>query len=272
MTLPDVQLPDPLPKRMNVGCGYDVRSGYLNVDLQPKHSPDLVADATHLPMLPSGYFQEILAQDVLEHFERARTQPALDEWNRLLEEDGILILRVPSLFDLFEMLSAPERRGFDQAQEIVHLLYGTQAYTGDYHLTSFTPELLDGYLARAGFLVCEASLLHGWLFDVRARKTVRLDSTVEFVHNAYFRILGRPADAGGLKHHARALDSGEVSREEFEASLRASEEARFMAGNPRYLLRHRSRLHDAPVGSRVALEARSLARRIAARLRPKRPS
>lgn len=267
----DVQLPDPLPKRMNVGCGYDVRAGYLNVDLQPKHSPDLVADATHLPMLPSGYFEEILAQDVLEHFERARTQPALDEWNRLLEEDGTLILRVPSLFDLFEMLSAPERRGFEAAQEVVHLLYGTQAYTGDYHLTSFTPELLDGYLSRAGFLVCEASLLHGWLFDIRARKTARLDSTAEFVHNAYFRILGRPVDPDGLRHHSRALDSGEASREEFEASLRASEEARFLAGNPRYLLRHRSLLRDVPVGSRLALAARSVVKSLVKRVRPKRP-
>lgn len=271
MSPPDVPLPDPLPKRMNVGCGYDVRPGYLNVDVQPKHSPDLVADATHLPMLPSGYFEEILAQDVLEHFERARTQPALDEWSRLLGDGGTLILRVPSLLDLFEMLSAPERRGFDAAQEIVHLLYGTQAYTGDYHLTSFTPELLDGYLSRAGFLVCEASLLHGWLFDIRARKAARLDSTIEFVHNAYFRILGRPADAGGLKHHSRALDSGAVSREAFEASLRTSEEARFMAGNPRNLLRHRSRLRDVPDGSRLARGARSLAKRFAERLRPKRP-
>jgi hypothetical protein len=74
---PSAPLPRPLPRKLNVGCGYDRREGYLNVDLHAVHKPDLVADVTHLPMLPSESFDEILAQDVLEHFERAKTAPAL---------------------------------------------------------------------------------------------------------------------------------------------------------------------------------------------------
>src|SRR3954449_9383032 len=59
-------LPNPLPTRLNVGCGYDIRPGFLNVDNGDWHSPDLVADITDLVMLPSGHFEEIVAQDVLE--------------------------------------------------------------------------------------------------------------------------------------------------------------------------------------------------------------
>lgn len=246
MEADDRALPAPLPTRINLGCGHDLRAGYLNVDLHARHGPDLVADVVALGMLPSGHFEEIVAQDVLEHLERHRTEPALREWSRLLAPGGVLVVRVPSLFGMFEMLSSPAYRPFERAQEIVHLMYGTQAYTGDYHLTGFTPALLDGYLRQAGLLVCEAAIRDGWLFDVRARKAERLDAPVEFIHGAYFRILGRPADAAGLAQLTRQLERGELTPAQAEEVLAGSAEARFLATNPVYLLHHRKRLRDAP--------------------------
>jgi len=266
MTDSHATLPNPLPTRINIGCGYDVRAGYLNVDLQPKHNPDLVADATHLPMLPSGYFEEILAQDVLEHLERDRTEPALAEWARLLAPEGVLQLRVPSLFGMFELLSMPHYREFSKAKEIVHLMYGTQAYTGDYHLTGFTAALLDGYLRNAGFLVCEAAIKDIWLFDVRARKTERLRDDAEFLHSAYFSVLGRPADAAGLEAKSRALASGAATRESIEDSIRHSEEARFLAQNPAYLLPYAHRLDKPSIAARGEHALRSIVRSVKRRL------
>jgi predicted SAM-dependent methyltransferase len=254
-----------MPRRLNVGCGYDKRAGYLNVDLQPKHEPDMVADATHLPELPSDYFEEILAQDVLEHFERSRTEPALAEWSRLLAPEGILELRVPSLLGMFEMLATPHYRGFDGAQQIVHLMYGTQAYTGDFHLTGFTPALLHGYLRNAGLLVCHAQVMHGWLFDVRARKTAHLTDDIEFLHSAYFDILHRPADPQGIEIHARALKGG-VTRADIEARLRNSEEAQFLATNPSYLWQHAGYGgKQSPLAS-VSRKLRALARSLRSRV------
>jgi predicted SAM-dependent methyltransferase len=109
-TANDAKLPDPLPRKINVGCGYDRREGYLNVDLHAVHGPDLVADVVSMPMLPSGAFDEVLAQDVLEHFERAKTVPALQEWARLLAPGGILHVRVLTLTGMFDLLSRPDRR------------------------------------------------------------------------------------------------------------------------------------------------------------------
>jgi Methyltransferase domain len=85
-----MDLPSPLPRRLNLGCGWDHREGYLNVDCYERHQPDLIADISNLPMLPSGYFEEVLAKDVLEHFERTRTDTILAEWARLLSPDGHL--------------------------------------------------------------------------------------------------------------------------------------------------------------------------------------
>ncbi|MBO9513995.1 MAG: methyltransferase domain-containing protein [Variovorax sp.] len=83
------------PRKLNLGCGFDIRPGYLNVDLHEWHKPDLVADITRLDMLPSGGFDEVVAQDVLEHLERHKVQGALDEWVRLLCEDGVIHIRAP---------------------------------------------------------------------------------------------------------------------------------------------------------------------------------
>ena len=72
------------PKRLNLGCGYDIRPEYLNVDLHARHGPDLLADVTNLGMLPSEWFSKIIALDVLEHVEGHNVQVALSEWSRLL--------------------------------------------------------------------------------------------------------------------------------------------------------------------------------------------
>ena len=41
-------IPNPLPRRLNFGCGY-IRPGYLNVDFIERHGSDLLADVTSLP-------------------------------------------------------------------------------------------------------------------------------------------------------------------------------------------------------------------------------
>jgi hypothetical protein len=38
--------------RLNLGCGYDVRPGWLNIDLYQRHGPDVVAVVRRLP--PAG--------------------------------------------------------------------------------------------------------------------------------------------------------------------------------------------------------------------------
>jgi predicted SAM-dependent methyltransferase len=162
--------PAQFPDRLNLGCGWDHREGYLNVDIHGFHDPDLLADVTRLDILPSGRYREIIAQDVLEHLPRTATPSVLREWSRLLADGGLLHLRVPSVIHLAELMKAPEHQSITQQELFVQCLFGTQAYTEDTHYTTFTEPLLRHYLEEANLTVRTWGMRDGWLFEVDAVK------------------------------------------------------------------------------------------------------
>ena len=182
------------PDRLNLGCGWDHRDGYLNVDVHAFHKPNLVADVTDLAMLPAGAYREIVAQDVLEHLPRTSTVSVLRGWNRLLCMEGLLRLRVPSVLDLAVLLRAPENQSIERQETLIQCLFGTQAYTEDTHFITFTEPLLRHYLAEAGFGVVSWSLRDMWLFEVDARRTRAADDEEASANRGEAQPAGSMAD------------------------------------------------------------------------------
>lgn len=229
------------PDKLNLGCGWDRREGYVNVDLHDFHEPDLVADVTDLSMLPDGAYREILAQDVLEHLPRTATLTTLVEWNRLLAPGGRLVLRVPSLLDLARLFADPANQAPEQQEWLMQCLCGTQAYTGDVHLTSFTRSLLAHYLAESGFAVLTWEVRDEWLFEIEATKAGppratpvlagyedllrQVGDVPRFLEEAYRRALGRPPDPAGLAYFRGSLASGEMTVRQVIETLLSSDEA-----------------------------------------------
>jgi len=80
-------------KKLNVGCGTDIKPGWINLDSAKIKGVDVVHDIEKLP-LPffSEEFDEILCQDVLEHVEYIAV---LRDLHRTLKKGGKLSIRVP---------------------------------------------------------------------------------------------------------------------------------------------------------------------------------
>ena len=220
-------------RRLNLGCGFDVRPGYVNVDLQAFHKPDLVGDIIDLTMLPSLAFEEIVAQDVLEHFHWRDTPRALYEWNRLLEPGGRLFVRTMYLNGLLRKFESPGFASIAQQKLLIVNLFSMQKYQGDYHLTSFTERLMRFYLWAGGFAIDRIQVREEWLFEVWATKAIDyafsdLVETVAddaaFVEQSYQRILGRNADGGGLASYTSQLADGVITRDELIKRLLVSDE------------------------------------------------
>ena len=80
-------------KKLNLGCGTDIKKGWVNLDSAPLHDVNVVHDIQQLPLpFADNEFDEILAQDVLEHIDCI---PVLKDLHRILKKDGTLRIRVP---------------------------------------------------------------------------------------------------------------------------------------------------------------------------------
>ena len=220
------------PNKLNLGCGYDKLKGYLNVDLNEFHHPDLVADVSNLKMLPSNYYSEIVAYDVLEHINRTKTTISLAEWNRLLIPGGLIKIRIPSLIGLLSLFTKKEYQTIEKQEELIQCCFGTQAYHGDFHYTSFTESLIRHYLKVAGFEEIFINIRDEWLFEITAKKMLVLNQETsndysnirEFLCNAYLKILHREPDDEGFNYYFNQLADGRMDEETVLMIILNSEE------------------------------------------------
>ena len=103
--------------KLNLGCGKDIRKGWVNIDRFPGEGVDMVLDleASKLPF-PDDSVEEVLASHILEHL--LRWEDLLLEIRRVLRPGGKLTIRVP---------------------------YGLLPYI--YHVRFFLPWTIDGFCA-----------------------------------------------------------------------------------------------------------------------------
>ena len=84
--------------KLNLGCGFDRREGYVNVDNQPLCAPDKIADLEVFPWpFETNEATEILLSHVLEHL-GARKETYLkiiQELYRISAPDALIKISVP---------------------------------------------------------------------------------------------------------------------------------------------------------------------------------
>ena len=223
------------PTKLNIGCGYDKRSEYLNVDIDSKCSPDLLLDADgNLDVLPRSYFSEILASDVLEHVPRSESLRNLLTWNELLMKGGCLNIKTTDIISLASRMVSDMTYAAHHGWTIC--LFGNQAQPGDFHLTGFSDITLEVLLSAAGFEVITKGHIDEWMFDWTAKK---IDSWTEFVEeqkqlsdfeflcNTYRRVFLRDLDEQGNMHYSKRLRIGQT-RSEVYLDIASSPEALFV--------------------------------------------
>ncbi|MDF1852672.1 MAG: methyltransferase domain-containing protein [Verrucomicrobiales bacterium] len=82
-----------MKKKLNLGCGNDIRSDYVNLDIAALDGVDVVHDLNQLPLpFEDGVFEEILCLDVFEHVDYP---PLLRECHRILSPGGRITIEVP---------------------------------------------------------------------------------------------------------------------------------------------------------------------------------
>jgi predicted SAM-dependent methyltransferase len=151
--------------RINVGCGADVREGWLNVDARPIRPDDETFLCCELLTIDrhvdAGCADEVLAQDILEHFSWRDLPALLAQLTRLLRPGGRLVIQSPDL-------DANLRAYLDQQLDLgetQRLLYGDQTYAQNTHRNIWSQAAAADRLKAAGLVVEQVQQVG---FNVRA--------------------------------------------------------------------------------------------------------
>jgi SAM-dependent methyltransferase len=79
--------------KLNLGCGRDIREGWVNLDSAELPGVDVVHDLAVVPLpFEDDRFTEVLCQDVLEHVDYA---PVLRDLHRVVRPGGRVLIRSP---------------------------------------------------------------------------------------------------------------------------------------------------------------------------------
>ena len=78
---------------LNIGCGYNKIKDAVNLDIDPRCNPDIIADLSQSLPFEDNYFNYIYASQVLEHV--FNYEDLMIELHRVLELKGKLYIGVP---------------------------------------------------------------------------------------------------------------------------------------------------------------------------------
>jgi SAM-dependent methyltransferase len=73
--------------KINLGCGIEKKAGFINIDIDPRHDPDLLCDCLNLPYGDDSV-DVVRAFDFLEHMPNDKRLDIIEEIYRVLKPGG----------------------------------------------------------------------------------------------------------------------------------------------------------------------------------------
>lgn len=99
-----------MSKKLNVGCGWDIKEGWVNLDRHALPGVDVVHDIESLPLpFADEEFDYVYCRDVLEHCEYI---PVLRDLHRILKKGGRIFVKVPHFTARNSFVDPTHRRFF----------------------------------------------------------------------------------------------------------------------------------------------------------------
>ncbi len=82
--------------RLDIGCGYRKKQGFVNIDMNKNCNPDILLDISK-KKLPhkDNTVDEIYCDNVLEHLNEQQIEFVLSEFHRVIKKQGKITIRVP---------------------------------------------------------------------------------------------------------------------------------------------------------------------------------
>ena len=205
---------------LHVGCGTKYKNattrGFntpewneLRLDIDPKVKPDVIGSITQMTAVQSQSMDAIYSSHNIEHLNAYEVPAALSEFQRVLSDQGFLVLTCPDLQSVAELIARDKlmQPAYNSAAGPISpldMVFGLQSAIakGNHymaHRCGFTQKVLVATLKAAGF-VSIASARRPAAFDLwaLASKTKLQDTDLQDLAMAHFPSkYQRRAYAGG---------------------------------------------------------------------------
>lgn len=137
--------------KLHLGCGTKKLEGWVNIDSVKACSPDLVHDITQPLPYPDLSVEAVLAEDLLEHFDKYMRFVVFLEWVRVLKIGGRVTIQVPNfkkiLFKYFKF-------GYDNFVDFIfgENLWQSRIYIGHFgsHKWGYSDKTLAEFVTTCG--------------------------------------------------------------------------------------------------------------------------
>ena len=136
--------------KINVGCGKKFESEYFNIDFYEDLIADKIMSAINLEFEDNSC-EEIKAIQIIEHLTYFEAIYALNEFFRVLQPKGNLIIEIP---DLAKACQSFLNSNNEQKKQVLGWIYGVPD-KGLQHKFCFPPYLLTEILENIGFINIE---------------------------------------------------------------------------------------------------------------------
>ncbi len=137
--------------KLHLGCGTKKLEGWVNIDSVPECRPDLVHDITRPLPYADQTADELLAEDLLEHFDKYIRYLVFYEWTRVLKVGGKITLQVP---DFKTILLRYFKFGYDNFVDFIfgENLWESRIYIGHFgnHKWGYSQKTLKEFVSVFG--------------------------------------------------------------------------------------------------------------------------
>lgn len=159
---------------LHLGCGPEIKEGFVNVDKYFKDPRVVNYDFFKLPYEDASV-DLIYCSHSLEHLPIRHAKMALSEWGRVLKTKGKLYLAIPDLQIIIHKL-LDENISEQMYDWLLYTLFGYQTHTenndpsildyeidpGQFHVTGFTKKMIIRYLERNNIKITKIFNYDGW--------------------------------------------------------------------------------------------------------------
>ena len=131
-------------KKLNLGCGKDVKKGYINLDSVNLKNVDIVHNLNKFPYpFEDNEFDEVYASMILEHLDN--WIKAMEEIHRISKKHAIIKIKVPFFPSMYSVIDPTHKNFFTYM-------------TFDY----FNPKHGLNYYSNARFKIIKRKIVFSW--------------------------------------------------------------------------------------------------------------